>query len=155
MHRGNYPTDSVNHRSRMNEVPECFRRTQRVARKDHHCCECRGWIRRGEKYTYLSGIWGGEPGDYKVCPDCIQLRFEYDLAHPTQDYDELPAIGGLGYCIYESDDRELIQKFNETKKKRQDPGVLPGAALPAGQDGTAGVGPEEKTMDSNNSGVER
>jgi hypothetical protein len=107
----------------MSELPECFRRVQRIARKTHRCCECRGWIQRGEKYTYLSGIWAGEPDSFKVCPDCIQLRFEYDLAHPSRDYDELPAIGELGYCIHESDDEVLIPKFEAVKKKRS--GAIP------------------------------
>lgn len=57
-------------------MPQAFSQTTRRARKRHRCCECRGWIEAGEKYEYASGIWDGEPNDYKTCFGCAQLRKE-------------------------------------------------------------------------------
>jgi hypothetical protein len=58
------------------EMPEVFTLTKRKAKKRHRCCECRGWIEIGEKYEYTSGIWDGEPSDYKTCLGCAELRDE-------------------------------------------------------------------------------
>jgi hypothetical protein len=64
--------------------PDVFAISERKARKEHKCCECFYKIQPGEKYTYFFGVWGGQPGDYKVCSACQWLRKLIDL-HPCDD----------------------------------------------------------------------
>lgn len=52
----------------------CYVFKQRTARKSHQCVECKGEIKKGEIYTYHSGVWEGVPKDFKVCCDCQELR---------------------------------------------------------------------------------
>ena len=54
--------------------PECFSAKNRKARKEHTCCECGETIPKDALYRYESGIWEGEPQDYKTCLDCISVR---------------------------------------------------------------------------------
>ena len=54
--------------------PECFIEKNRKARKTHICCECGETIEKGDLYRYESGIWEGEPKDYKTCVDCLSVR---------------------------------------------------------------------------------
>ena len=54
--------------------PECFSAKDRKARKEHTCCECGETIPKDALYRYESGIWEGEPQDYKTCLDCISVR---------------------------------------------------------------------------------
>ena len=56
------------------EYPGCFSAKNRKARKEHTCCECGETIPKGALYRYESGIWEGEPQDYKTCLDCISVR---------------------------------------------------------------------------------
>jgi hypothetical protein len=45
-----------------------------VARKIHRCCECRGFIQKGERYKRSSGVWPRSgPETFKTCPDCLYL----------------------------------------------------------------------------------
>lgn len=45
--------------------------TQRKARKQHKCSECRRTIAPGERYEHTSGIDGeGDPFRHKVCQHC-------------------------------------------------------------------------------------
>ena len=57
----------------MSELPEAFKSGTRVARKEHKCCECGKTIEKGEQYQYSSGIWSGEPQEYKQCESCNRL----------------------------------------------------------------------------------
>ena len=54
--------------------PEAYRHIERKARKAHRCCECSGVIQPKETYHYHSGIWEGEPDDFKICSDCQKLK---------------------------------------------------------------------------------
>ncbi|MEN4767279.1 hypothetical protein [Duffyella gerundensis] len=57
----------------MSEVPSVFRQITRTARKEHRCCECRGSINPGSNYIHSSGIWDGDPSDYKQCLICAEV----------------------------------------------------------------------------------
>lgn len=46
----------------------------RRARKEHRCYECREFISPGTRYQYVSGIWDGEPGSFKSCLSCAEIR---------------------------------------------------------------------------------
>jgi hypothetical protein len=48
----------------------------RKAAKDHKCDECRGTIRKGENYEYVTGLWDGQWSTFRTCPDCIPIRCE-------------------------------------------------------------------------------
>lgn len=106
----------------IDEMPECYRKTERKARVAHRCCECHGEIKPGELYFYHSGIWAGEPSSYKICCDCEKLRTEID-ATISDRWDQL-AFGELQDWVFESDPQNgLMVPFIEIKRKR-------GAAIP-------------------------
>ena len=98
-------------------MPSAYRFTQRKARKAHRCCECGGIIQPGEQYTYHSGIWDGDPDSYKICPDCEQLRKEYNA---TREYDELAPFGYLIEWLTEDHrgNNPFIKRFIAIKRKR-------------------------------------
>lgn len=59
-------------------VEECdpwdvYNETHPVARKEHHCCECRRTIRVGERYYRMEGAYDGKWSTYKVCQHCDSL----------------------------------------------------------------------------------
>lgn len=58
------------------EQPSCYREKVRKARKRHVCGDCRGEIKLGERYLYMSGIWDGTPENFNRCMDCEHLRCE-------------------------------------------------------------------------------
>lgn len=47
------------------------------AKKDHKCYECRGVIKKGDRYEKTSGVWDGTFDTFKVCLDCLSLRKEF------------------------------------------------------------------------------
>lgn len=53
---------------------EAWKEVRRKARKDHRCEECRGLIRRGSTYTYVSAIWDGRPNSYKMHTVCHDVN---------------------------------------------------------------------------------
>ncbi len=59
---------------------ETLTETVHTARIRHVCSECRGWIEPGERYEKTWGIWDGDPGTFKTCPDCLAIR-DWTLAH--------------------------------------------------------------------------
>lgn len=71
----------------MSDAPSAFRQVTRTARKVHKCCECRRQIVVGEKYVYSSGIWSGDPSDFKQCALCNQA---FEEATGRSDTDEYP-----------------------------------------------------------------
>lgn len=75
------------------DTPSAFQRHPRKARKDHKCCECRCVIAKGEAYEYASGIWDGEPSDFKTCALCVEAREEY--VAQLGRYDCPPCFGDL------------------------------------------------------------
>ena len=99
----------------MSELPSCTSDKVRKARKKHKCCECQNPIDIGENYHYLSGIWNGEPKDYKTCMGCRELReYAYSFARDMQCNDEeYPALGEIHYWIseYEITPEQLERMF--------------------------------------------
>lgn len=91
----------------MSEAPSVFRQITRTARKEHRCCECLRPILAGTKYTYSSGIWDGEPGDYKQCINCSLV---FNAAGAVSDDDEQPLFTQLtewlGNYFHQGYDRE-------------------------------------------------
>lgn len=83
------------------ESPTAYREIVRKARKPHTCGDCKGQILPGERYTYLSGIWDGEPSSYHRCQDCTHLRCE--IVKET-DADNCMALNGLVSWLHEYGD---------------------------------------------------
>lgn len=85
----------------MNELPSVSLMKVRKARNQHMCCECFGDIHPGEQYHYHSGIWDGSPADFKVCPECDELRNAIDEdAFPGEG----TAFGFIAESIFDSDE---------------------------------------------------
>lgn len=106
----------------MCEMPSVYQCDRPKARKEHKCCECDGAIRVGEHYRKHHGIWNGEPGTYKVCDQCEDLRTLVDagIAHP----EDRTAFGELHESVFESREREWINAYLSNSRAR-------GAAIPA------------------------
>lgn len=81
------------------EYPQAYSEKQQKARKEHKCCECRGYIQPGETYQKIWGIWDGDVGNFKTCQDCQAIR-ESEYHHRA--YDERPALGMLEEHVEES-----------------------------------------------------
>ena len=62
------------------EPVDFYERSQRRARKEHRCLECRKAIRVGEVYEYVASKFEGELLCYKTCPRCLAVR-QYVTAH--------------------------------------------------------------------------
>ena len=73
-------------------MPDCYNATVRKARKAHECSDCRGQIRAGERYHYISGIWDGEPQDYKRCADCEHMRCEVGNSGGSDNFEDCGGI---------------------------------------------------------------
>lgn len=56
------------------DAPSCFSSSTRKARKQHRCYECGDDITPGTTYEHVSGIWDGNPGAYKTCLSCVEIR---------------------------------------------------------------------------------
>lgn len=58
--------------------PEMYSAVDRVARKEHKCCECNAPIRKGEKYVECSGRWDGKFDVFRqhdlCCRACMFIR---------------------------------------------------------------------------------
>jgi hypothetical protein len=106
----------------MCEMPDCYIRDDRKARKPHTCCECKGRIRPGETYHYHHGVWAGDPLAYKVCLDCDALREQCDLG---LSFDDCTPFGYLSETVGNSAPQhpEALLRFIEIKTRR-------GAAVP-------------------------
>ena len=57
-------------------LPDVHTATERVARKEHQCCECGRTISPKEKYEDVSGKWEHGWDKYKTCGDCLSIRKE-------------------------------------------------------------------------------
>lgn len=95
------------------DLPDVYDHYERKARKQHRCCECRGTINAGERYHDHRGIWNGEPGQFKICVDCEELRNE--VYHAT---DCCVAFTMLTDEICEYNILELADRFDAAAKKR-------------------------------------
>ncbi|TYC93010.1 hypothetical protein [Novosphingobium sp. BW1] len=80
------------------EVPQAFNERWRTARKPHRCCECGAWIKPGDRYNYVSGIWDNQPDSHHTCVECVQVR-DWIVSQSTrwdcepcftQLYDDMP-----------------------------------------------------------------
>ena len=47
------------------------------ARKEHHCCECRDTISKGQIYLNEVTTYNGELTEYKTCQTCKEIRDEF------------------------------------------------------------------------------
>jgi len=68
-------------------VPKYVRTTNPTAHKSHECCECLGTINVGEKYEYVTGLWGTKHDWFRTCLDCTLVRARFSR---YINYEELP-----------------------------------------------------------------
>ena len=72
------------------DQPAVYRPNIQRARKPHTCYECSGLIAPGDSYEYVFGVWGGNPGSFRTCSHCLELR-----AWVTEAADCRPCHGEL------------------------------------------------------------
>ena len=57
------------------DQPAVYRLNIQRARKAHTCYECSGLIAPGDSpHEYVFGVWDGEPGSFRTCSHCLELR---------------------------------------------------------------------------------
>ena len=56
------------------DQPAVYRPNIQRARKAHACYECSGPIAPGDSHEYVFGVWDGEPGSFRTCSHCLELR---------------------------------------------------------------------------------
>ena len=54
--------------------PAVYRPKIQRARKAHTCHECSSQIAPGESHQYVFGVWDGDPGSFRTCSSCLELR---------------------------------------------------------------------------------
>jgi hypothetical protein len=101
---------------------ECYREIYRKARKQHSCYECRGKIVRGENYWYVSGIGEDGPFDAKICLCCYKLQ--KDLIKKCNSFYDAPGFGELHNDIGDTDDKELINRWNDNCRLRESKDII-------------------------------
>lgn len=101
----------------IDEMAECTKETTPKARKTHKCCECRGFIEKGEVYHKCTGIWSGEPITYKTCSDCEKMISEIDKG--ISDRWEKLAFGELSEAVSQSEDLEMVKRFIANMESRK------------------------------------
>ena len=56
------------------DQPAVYRVRIQRARNAHTCCECRGPIAPSDSHEYVFGVWDGDPGSFRTCSHCLELR---------------------------------------------------------------------------------
>lgn len=81
----------------MDELPSCYSKVTRTARKEHRCFGCGSKIRKKQKYLNTSGIWSSEPRSFKHCEDCEKILTNYQDFDSCLASDEGPTLdlGGI------------------------------------------------------------
>jgi hypothetical protein len=91
----------------MNDLtsPDVYNETERTARKQHRCSECRrDRIRKGDRYFSISGLWDGKWERYRICTRC---RWAIRRYNAEVHYDD--AIGFTQ--LWESLRERMISRF--------------------------------------------
>jgi hypothetical protein len=56
------------------DQPAVYRVRIQRARNAYTCCECRGPISPSDSHEYVFGVWDGDPGSFRTCSHCLELR---------------------------------------------------------------------------------
>lgn len=86
----------------MCDMPSAFRERERIARKDHRCCECYGTIKAGVRYMYSSGVWDGQGSSFKTCLRCDAVRTDGSVLAGLVEFDCGPPMGGLAQWLLDA-----------------------------------------------------
>lgn len=84
----------------MNELPSVCVSVKRKARKPHTCFGCGVEIKKGNLYSYTSGIWEGSPQSFKHCKDCEKIITNYKLMDSSLDDCDGPALERWGVLCW-------------------------------------------------------
>ncbi len=87
--------------------PSVYSSYDRKARKEHKCSECKGIIKKGEKYHYISGLWNGEWSEFKICIPCNNIARDFCPG----GYD----LGQLRFTIKECLDIDYLSNYQDDK----------------------------------------
>lgn len=104
----------------MSDGPQVYSESQPKARTEHRCCECRGRIYPGERYSLFRGCWDGRWSTFKTCEDCVALRKDIDAT--IKDADDRPPFGNIYEHVFDCrDNAEWIRRYMATRRKRSAP----------------------------------
>lgn len=101
---------------------EFYRTCERVAKKEHICCECGKTIQKGERYQYVYGVWEidgcKDSGGSKTCLDCVRTwDFVTDAFYENHNGPSSVIHGMLGEAIDEGVESEFISEKDPLIKK--------------------------------------
>jgi hypothetical protein len=85
---------------------QCSTTRVRKARKEHTCCECDLKIQPGQSYEVISGVWDGQPQEFKTCLSCMQIRdhfqcdgFQFETLWRDLEENFFPGMKAGGPCM--------------------------------------------------------
>lgn len=81
------------------DAPSTFWQKVRTARTFKRCCECRGWVKVGDRYEYTGGVWDGHGASFNTCLTCRSIRAH--LRKRLGPWDCEPCFGELSEAAYE------------------------------------------------------
>jgi len=93
-------------------MSDCYRETERTARKAHRCCECMANIDPGERYVVCSGVSEGEGWSYKLCAFCCALAEQ--ARNECEEPEWGPTFCGLQDWLFQACDigeEELVSQL--------------------------------------------
>lgn len=99
------------------ESPTVYCEEDVKARKQHRCCECRGFIQPGEIYHRHSGLWDGEWNTFKVCLDCDAIMHEIN-EEGKKVHEEPVSFEGLFDCVVQYYNKNYLLRFVAICDKR-------------------------------------
>jgi len=94
-----------------------------TAKKEHKCCECKGTIKPGEKYSYFFGVWDEYgSGKYaiadKTCLECEKDWGEVlDAFHNNGEEDAIHIFGMLKEAIQDAFDAGFLEESDRLVKE--------------------------------------
>jgi hypothetical protein len=107
----------------MHQRIEFWREKDKVARKNHQCCECGKDILPGEKYYYFVGKWQDSSGrsqldEYKTCLDCKKDWSEIlNIFHKNCLSDACIVFELLNEAVQQALEEGLLDKNDTLAKK--------------------------------------
>lgn len=129
------------------EDPGAYCEQIRRARVAHRCCACVDWIRAGDRYTYISGVWDGRGSSHKRCLRCstisdhlsemaslhgeAQPRIDLGCGHTYEDiFEEHPPDWILGVLLAPPEELQALWALQAGLRRLcQAPPSDPGGAI--------------------------
>lgn len=117
------------------DMPVIYREDAYRARHQYRCCECKAFIKPGEMYSYITGLWPGQGwASFRTCLPCARIRNDLcsdgspigalrDIIRECLGFDYVTGEHTTDFETDEEawmDDEELAEWHAAQEKKRKD-----------------------------------